>query len=82
MKFLKELSLKLNRSEEELLLIGLICTDFTNKVSFSLDDGTKMELPRAFSVERDEEIGVFTEHYSYFVIDKDAVLFFEEESLD
>jgi len=77
-QFIKELVYKTKRTADELVTNGLLFTDFKYKVSFILDDGSKMSIKRAFYVRNEQEICVFTEHYGYIIFEVDNLVEIEE----
>lgn len=80
-QFLKELVSKTERTADQLIANGLLFTDFKYKVSFCLDDGSKMSIKRAFYVQNEQEICVFTEHYGYIIFEVDNLVEIEESFL-
>lgn len=70
-KWHKELSKKLKKPEEDLLLEGLLCTDFGDtNVYIQHEDGSSSYYKSAFYVENETEYAIFTEHCDYHEFNK------------
>ena len=79
-KWLKELSKKIQKPEEDLLIEGLGATDFGGKnVFIEYEDGSSSFFKYAFYVENDKEYAVFTEHCDYHEFNKDWLQQIQEE---
>lgn len=64
-KYVVQLSKKVGRTQEELLSIGLLCTDFNSDLFLEYEDGSTSNYHNAFYVENEQYYCVFTEHCSY-----------------
>lgn len=79
-KWVKELSKKLQKPEEDLLLEGLTANDFGSKnVYIEHEDGSHSFYKYAFYVENEEEYAIFTEHCDYQELRKDWLNDIQEE---
>ena len=67
--FIKELSVYLNRSEEEILSDGLNAGNFKGDVKLVYEDGSNIFYKYAFMLKNKTQVGVFTEHCGYHVYD-------------
>lgn len=71
-KYVKQLSKKLKKPEEDLLLEGLTADDFgSTNVYIEHEDGSHSFYKYAFYVENTEQYAIFTEHCDYHEFKKD-----------
>lgn len=77
-KWVKQLSKKLQKPEEDLLLEGLRVEDFKDNVYIEYEDGSSSHYKYAFYIENDTEYAVFTEHCGYHEFNKDWLNNIEE----
>lgn len=79
-KWVKELSKKLQKPEEDLLLEGLMADDFGDtNVFIEHEDGSSSFYMSSFYVENKTEYAVFTEHCDYHEFKKDWLNQIQEE---
>lgn len=64
-KYVKELSQKTGKSQQELLAHGLSAYDLKDIVSVVYEDGSNSNYRYAFFIENKENYAVFTEHCGY-----------------
>jgi hypothetical protein len=73
-QFIEELAIKTGRTQEDLLMRGLLATDFKGDVIVKLEDSSEMKFNYAFYVENSDLVAIFTEHYGYHAFFKDEIL--------
>lgn len=78
--FLYQLTEYTQRSEEDILSLGLSVYDFVHDVSIKFEDGSKMNLKNSFFVEDELSFGIFTEHCGYYIFHKDQILKIKQKS--
>lgn len=77
-KWIKELAIKLQKSEKDLLLEGIQMMDFKNNVFIEHEDGSSCFYKYAFYVENEKEYAIFTEHCDYHEFKKEWLNRIEE----
>lgn len=79
-KWIKELSIKLRRPQEDLLSEGLMAFDFGAKNVFvEYEDGSSSFYKHSFYIENEKEYAVFTEHCDYHEFKKECLQQIQEE---
>lgn len=73
-QFIEQLVEKTGRTQNDLLSLGLLATDFKDHVIVKLEDSSEMKFNYAFYVENADLVAIFTEHYGYHAFFKDEII--------
>ena len=80
--YVNELSVKIDRSVDDISENGLLCTDFIYNIKISFEDGSYCYFLNSIYIDDDSEYCIiFTEHNGYIKFYSSSVLYVLEERL-